>query len=77
MICLNVINPPPYPPGVCGCCPKCARLEGETCGGDHAYNGKCDRGLYCVPSLSHVFISRLHTLQNDRVGVCKKSENIV
>lgn len=33
--------------GVCGCCPSCARVLGEKCGGDFNYLGKCDRDLYC------------------------------
>ena len=33
--------------GVCNCCPKCARVEGQSCGGYREYLGKCDRGLYC------------------------------
>ncbi|XP_012935657.1 insulin-like growth factor-binding protein 2 isoform X2 [Aplysia californica] len=58
--------------GVCGCCPACAKVEGESCGGDYAYRGKCDRGLYCVPSSTTAYISRVHTLQKEPVGVCKK-----
>ncbi|XP_068170209.1 IGFBP domain-containing protein isoform X2 [Antennarius striatus] len=34
--------------GVCGCCPVCARVEGETCGGAWDYLGKCAEGLVCV-----------------------------
>uniref|UniRef100_A0A8C2ZCD0 IGFBP N-terminal domain-containing protein n=1 Tax=Cyclopterus lumpus TaxID=8103 RepID=A0A8C2ZCD0_CYCLU len=34
--------------GVCGCCPVCARAEGENCGGTWDYLGKCDEGLVCV-----------------------------
>lgn len=34
--------------GICGCCPVCARAEGETCGGNWDYLGKCDEGLVCV-----------------------------
>lgn len=34
--------------GVCGCCPVCAKLEGERCGGTWDYLGKCDQGLNCV-----------------------------
>ncbi|XP_061577590.1 IGFBP domain-containing protein [Cololabis saira] len=33
--------------GVCGCCPACARTEGEACGGAWDHLGKCDDGLVC------------------------------
>ena len=33
--------------GVCNCCPQCARVEGEKCGGYYSSLGKCDKGLYC------------------------------
>lgn len=32
----------------CGCCPLCARLEGELCG---VYTPRCSSGLRCYPSL--------------------------
>lgn len=31
----------------CGCCPVCARLEGELCG---VYTPRCSTGLMCYPS---------------------------
>ncbi|XP_028321977.1 insulin-like growth factor-binding protein 2-A [Gouania willdenowi] len=31
----------------CGCCPVCARQEGETCG---VYSPRCSTGLRCYPS---------------------------
>nr|XP_033802244.1 insulin-like growth factor-binding protein 2 [Geotrypetes seraphini] len=31
----------------CGCCPVCARLEGEACG---VYTARCATGLRCYPS---------------------------
>lgn len=31
----------------CGCCPLCARLEGELCG---VYTPRCSSGLMCYPS---------------------------
>lgn len=34
--------------GICGCCPTCAKLEGESCGGTWDYLGKCDEGLVCI-----------------------------
>jgi len=33
--------------GVCNCCPVCAKLEGDPCGGQWNYLGRCDAGLYC------------------------------
>ena len=33
--------------GVCSCCPVCAKLEGDSCGGKWNYLGRCDVGLYC------------------------------
>jgi len=33
--------------GVCNCCPVCAKLEGDSCGGQWNYLGRCDAGLYC------------------------------
>lgn len=30
----------------CGCCPVCARLEGELCG---VYTPRCSSGLRCYP----------------------------
>lgn len=35
--------------GICNCCPVCAKLEHERCGGDWNYLGKCDLGLVCEP----------------------------
>ncbi|KAF6738858.1 Venom protein 302 [Oryzias melastigma] len=34
--------------GVCGCCPVCAKTEGESCGGTWDHLGKCDEGLVCM-----------------------------
>ncbi|CAN9499116.1 unnamed protein product [Ophioblennius macclurei] len=52
--------------GICGCCPVCAKTEGESCGGTWDYLGKCDEGLVCI-----------HQEEGDgkpeaeRKGVCK------
>ena len=32
---------------MCNCCPKCARLEGESCGGLWEMYGQCAKGLEC------------------------------
>ncbi|XP_002732928.2 uncharacterized protein LOC100375861 [Saccoglossus kowalevskii] len=34
--------------GTCDCCPACASVEGESCGGKWGSLGKCDFGLECV-----------------------------
>ncbi|XP_037831849.1 insulin-like growth factor-binding protein 2-A isoform X2 [Kryptolebias marmoratus] len=36
----------------CGCCPVCARLEGEPCG---VYSPRCSTGLRCYPSVDAEF----------------------
>nr|XP_005555266.1 PREDICTED: insulin-like growth factor-binding protein 7 [Macaca fascicularis] len=50
---------PPLPPlgcllgetrDACGCCPMCARGEGEPCGGGGAGRGYCAPGMECVKS---------------------------
>lgn len=50
---------PPLPPrgcplgetrDACGCCPVCARGEGEPCGGGGAGRGHCAPGMECVKS---------------------------
>ncbi|KAH3836972.1 uncharacterized protein LOC127880299 [Dreissena polymorpha] len=56
--------------GVCDCCPTCARVEGERCGGVYNYLGKCDKGLYCE-SMDLRKKSRTQKNNNDPEGVCK------
>ncbi|GAA6219735.1 insulin-like growth factor-binding protein 2-B isoform X1 [Lates japonicus] len=41
-ICTEIVREPG-----CGCCPVCARLEGELCG---VYTPRCSSGLRCYPS---------------------------
>ncbi|PVD19219.1 hypothetical protein C0Q70_19704 [Pomacea canaliculata] len=59
--------------GVCGCCPVCARTAGQTCGGDLAYLGKCDRGLTCLPPAPSTGppLPRF-PLQREEPGICTK-----
>lgn len=40
--CLEIVREPG-----CGCCPVCARVEGEPCG---IYTPRCSTGLMCSPS---------------------------
>ncbi|XP_060891628.1 IGFBP domain-containing protein [Labrus mixtus] len=52
--------------GVCGCCPVCARAEGEACGGTWDYLGKCDEGLVCFYQ-----DSAADKADTERKGICK------
>ena len=56
--------------GVCGCCPVCARIKGERCGGYYNFLGKCDKGLYCEPMLH----SKVTRKRRDPEGRCKKGK---
>lgn len=51
-----------YARGICNCCPVCAKVEGETCGGVWDYKGKCDHGLHCQSNSNHM----------QDTGVCRK-----
>ncbi|XP_043987179.1 insulin-like growth factor-binding protein 2-B [Gambusia affinis] len=42
-LCAEIVREPG-----CGCCPVCARLEGEFCG---VYTPRCSTGLLCSPSV--------------------------
>lgn len=55
--------------GVCGCCPVCARVEGEACGGAWDYLGKCDKGLVCAYQESDT-----DRPDRERRGVCEAGE---
>ncbi|XP_036432014.1 IGFBP domain-containing protein [Colossoma macropomum] len=52
--------------GVCGCCPTCAKLAGESCGGTWDYLGKCDEGLVCMYQDSSD-----GKPEGERTGICK------
>lgn len=58
--------------GVCGCCPVCARVEGESCGGTWDYLGKCDEGLVCVYQ-----DSAADRADAERAGICEAGETVV
>lgn len=59
--------------GVCGCCPVCARVEDERCGGYYNYLGKCDAGLYCEPGVKRKkHRRRVVSQRKEPEGVCKK-----
>lgn len=49
--------------GVCGCCLRCAKLEGEECGDYKNMKGICDVGLYC-----HVKKRNLYKFAS---GICR------
>ncbi|XP_034549888.1 insulin-like growth factor-binding protein 2-B [Notolabrus celidotus] len=46
-LCMEIVREPG-----CGCCPMCARQEGEFCG---VYSPKCSNGLRCYPSTDSDF----------------------
>ena len=58
--------------GVCNCCPICAKVEGEACGGYWHALGKCDAGLYCEYNVKdwdpHHWQS---SLENIPEGICR------
>ena len=58
--------------GVCGCCPICARVDGEKCGGYYNYLGKCDKGLYCEPLVTKHKKIRDHHKSRTPDGICKR-----
>ncbi|KAK7450214.1 hypothetical protein BaRGS_00039962 [Batillaria attramentaria] len=58
--------------GVCGCCPVCARLAGQSCGGDWSYLGKCDRGLTCRTPAQPT--APVYPTQKEPAGVCVKGK---
>ncbi|GFX42745.1 IGFBP N-terminal domain-containing protein [Trichonephila clavipes] len=64
--------------GICGCCNVCAKLEGEECGGQHNYLGKCDKGFICEPQEPRIInfirngIENIYKVEN---GICKKGHS--
>lgn len=56
--------------GICNCCPACAKLEGQKCGGDFNYLGKCDKGLYCKPQKKNITVF----IRKDPVGTCQRGK---
>ncbi|XP_054710698.1 uncharacterized protein LOC129224067 [Uloborus diversus] len=64
-----------YTLDICGCCRVCAKLEGEKCGGQHDYLGKCDRDLFCEPQPPAVvsfFREGIKRVYKVHRGICKK-----
>lgn len=50
-------------PDDCNCCKRCAKIEGETCGGKLNMYGPCDKGLKCVLSK-----------KLSKTGICQRGE---
>ncbi|KAM9777847.1 cysteine-rich motor neuron 1 protein [Neosynchiropus ocellatus] len=49
----------------CGCCPRCSRLEWETCGGEEWTHGYCALGLTCAS------VNATAAAIVPEIGVCK------
>jgi len=70
--------------GVCNCCPVCAKLEGDPCGGQWDYLGRCDAGLYCDTGAHGSKMARRSEDYKDRdmnsllkaEGYCRKGTTI-
>lgn len=58
--------------GVCNCCPRCAKLEGERCRGKWDYLGLCDVGLECVPSPQLTDIPDQDQSVEVTSGICRR-----
>lgn len=70
--------------GICNCCPVCAKVEGESCGGLHNFLGKCDSGLTCVSedtstnNLNDVLKSDYSKrLARTAKGICKRGKKVI
>ncbi|XP_077988553.1 cysteine-rich motor neuron 1 protein-like [Glandiceps talaboti] len=60
--------------GICDCCPVCAKVAGESCGGKWGSSGKCDAGLECVKPVNPNIQPAYY---NPQVGVCRPRTDIV
>ena len=56
--------------GICNCCPVCAKVEGEQCGGESDYRGKCDVGLICKPIPTQIYGFRKYSKHWKPEGIC-------
>lgn len=54
--------------GVCNCCPRCAKVEGESCGGKWDYLGRCESGSECAPDTS----TGIQINSQPQQGVCRR-----
>ncbi|XP_033101127.1 cysteine-rich motor neuron 1 protein-like isoform X2 [Anneissia japonica] len=57
---------------VCNCCPVCAKIEGEKCGGPWGLFGTCDDGLHCKGG--RFFGDHVKEGVEDDLGVCTALE---
>ena len=49
----------------CGCCLVCAKVLGETCGGEWGSSGRCDKGLEC-------YVSEFGYTKGSSIGICRR-----
>ncbi|XP_068203247.1 single insulin-like growth factor-binding domain protein-2 [Palaemon carinicauda] len=61
---------------MCGCCYVCAKGEGEKCGGQWGWHGRCGRGLYCRVAPTPTTHSRPHTVY-DNTGTCVRPNDTI
>ncbi|XP_019636635.1 PREDICTED: venom protein 302-like [Branchiostoma belcheri] len=55
---------------VCGCCRRCAKVEGETCGGLWNMDGRCAVGLFCGGWEIHDGEEQVVPIMFGMTGVC-------
>jgi hypothetical protein len=60
-----------YTLDICNCCPTCAMVDGDFCGGDYQMFGKCDRGLVCRPNDED---AKRYGVYKNPIGRCERGK---
>ena len=66
IVCQNPGNCTSFTRDSCGCCLRCVKLEGESCGGLYGAAGFCANNLRCTVSENRALSGK-----NRTVGICK------